>query len=91
MSEYGYIDGFLIPVRKDNKDAYLKMAQMAAEVWKDHGAIDIVDMLGRRCARWQAHILPAGGETGTRRSGRLFLGHLAIKRGPRRRQREGYG
>jgi uncharacterized protein YbaA (DUF1428 family) len=46
MSEYGYIDGFLIPVHKDNKDAYLKMAQMAAEVWKDHGAIDIVECWG---------------------------------------------
>jgi uncharacterized protein YbaA (DUF1428 family) len=46
MSDYSYIDGFIIPVRKDNKDAYLKMAQMAAEVWKDHGAIDIIECWG---------------------------------------------
>lgn len=46
MSNYSYIDGFIIPVRKDNKDAYLKMAQMAAEVWKDHGAIDIIECWG---------------------------------------------
>ncbi len=46
MSDTTYIDGFVIPVRKDNKDAYLKMARMAAEIWKDHGAIDIIECWG---------------------------------------------
>jgi len=41
-----YIDGFIIPVHKDNKDAYLKMAKMAAEVWRDHGALEIIECWG---------------------------------------------
>jgi uncharacterized protein YbaA (DUF1428 family) len=41
-----YIDGFVIPVHKDNKDAYLKMAKMAAEVWRDHGALEIIECWG---------------------------------------------
>ena len=41
-----YIDGFIIPVHKDNKAAYLKMAKMAAEVWRDHGALEIIECWG---------------------------------------------
>ena len=41
-----YIDGFIIPVHKDNKDAYLKMAKMAAEVWRDHGALEVIECWG---------------------------------------------
>ena len=46
MSDTTYIDGFVIPVRKDKKDAYLKMAQMAAEIWRDHGALEIIECWG---------------------------------------------
>ena len=41
-----YIDGFVVPVHKDNKDAYLKMAKMAAEIWRDHGALEIIECWG---------------------------------------------
>lgn len=41
-----YVDGFLIPVKKTNKDAYVKMAQMAAEIWKDNGALEVVECWG---------------------------------------------
>ena len=41
-----YVDGFVIPVKNTNKDAYLKMAKMAAEVWKDHGALEVVECWG---------------------------------------------
>ena len=46
MTETTYIDGFVIPVKKENKDAYLKMAQMAAEIWRDHGALEIIECWG---------------------------------------------
>ena len=41
-----YVDGFVIPVKKTNKDAYVKMAQMAAEIWKDNGALEVVECWG---------------------------------------------
>lgn len=38
-----YIDGFVLPVPKKNVEAYRKMAQLAGEVWKDHGALEYVE------------------------------------------------
>ena len=35
-----YVDGFLIPVPKGKKQAYLKMARLAGKVWREHGALD---------------------------------------------------
>jgi len=46
MSETTYIDGFVIPVRKADKDAYLAMAKKAAEVWRDHGALEVIECWG---------------------------------------------
>ncbi len=41
-----YIDGFVIPVKTTNKDAYLKMAKVAATIWRDHGALEVVECWG---------------------------------------------
>jgi uncharacterized protein YbaA (DUF1428 family) len=38
-----YVDGFVIPVPIKNIAAYRKMAQKAARVWRDHGALDYVE------------------------------------------------
>lgn len=38
-----YIDGFVIPVPLGNKDAYIKMATMAAPIFLEHGAIRVVE------------------------------------------------
>ena len=38
-----YIDGYVVAVPKANKDAYLKIAEIAAEVFKDHGALRVVE------------------------------------------------
>jgi len=38
-----YVDGFIVPVPKRNKDAYLRMARKAGKVWRDHGALDYVE------------------------------------------------
>jgi uncharacterized protein YbaA (DUF1428 family) len=35
-----YVDGFVIPVPKKNRAAYLRMARTAARVWLDHGALE---------------------------------------------------
>ena len=35
-----YVDGFVVPVPKRRRVAYIAMARKAARVWKDHGALD---------------------------------------------------
>jgi uncharacterized protein YbaA (DUF1428 family) len=35
-----YVDGFIVPVPKRRKAAYVAMARKAAKVWKDHGALE---------------------------------------------------
>jgi uncharacterized protein YbaA (DUF1428 family) len=41
-----YIDGFVIPVRSANKQAYREMAAKAAAVFKEYGAIRSVECWG---------------------------------------------
>lgn len=41
-----YIDGFLIPVPTANRAAYAEMARKAAEVFKEHGALKVVECWG---------------------------------------------
>lgn len=40
-----YVDSFLIPVPKSKLDEYKELAQLAAIVWKEHGAIDYFECL----------------------------------------------
>ena len=35
-----YVDGFIVPVPKRSKAAYVKMARLGCKVWMDHGALD---------------------------------------------------
>ena len=41
-----YIDGFVIPVPTEKKDAYRAMAAKAAPAFREHGAIRIVECWG---------------------------------------------
>ena len=38
-----YIQGFLIPVPKENKDAYRELAAKAAAIFQDYGALRVVE------------------------------------------------
>jgi uncharacterized protein YbaA (DUF1428 family) len=35
-----YVDGFVIPLKKRNVKAYLRMAKQGARIWKKHGALE---------------------------------------------------
>ncbi|HEY0096434.1 MAG TPA: DUF1428 domain-containing protein [Archangium sp.] len=35
-----YVDGFVLPVPRDNVQAYRRMAQKAGKLWKEHGALE---------------------------------------------------
>jgi uncharacterized protein YbaA (DUF1428 family) len=41
-----YVDGFVLPVAKKNLPAYRRMAQKAAKIWREHGAIDYRECVG---------------------------------------------
>jgi uncharacterized protein YbaA (DUF1428 family) len=41
-----YIDGFVIPIAKDKIDAYRAIAEKAAVIWKEHGALEYYECLG---------------------------------------------
>ena len=41
-----YIDGFVIPVPADKKEAYRKVAAMAAPIFMEHGATRVVECWG---------------------------------------------
>lgn len=35
-----YVDGFVVPVPKDNVDEYRRIASAAGALWREHGALD---------------------------------------------------
>jgi uncharacterized protein YbaA (DUF1428 family) len=41
-----YVDGFVIPIAKENVEKYREMAQKAGEIWKEHGALEVYECLG---------------------------------------------
>ncbi|WP_232628170.1 DUF1428 domain-containing protein [Methylobacterium sp. Leaf118] len=41
-----YIDGFVLAVPKAHLEAYRTLAQAAAEVWREHGALAVVEAVG---------------------------------------------
>jgi uncharacterized protein YbaA (DUF1428 family) len=41
-----YIDGFVLPVPRDRLDEYKRVVEAAAEIWKEHGALDYREYVG---------------------------------------------
>jgi uncharacterized protein YbaA (DUF1428 family) len=41
-----YVDGFVIPILKKNVNSYRRMAQIAAKVWRDNGALEFRECVG---------------------------------------------
>ncbi|MBO9713344.1 DUF1428 domain-containing protein [Sphingomonas sp.] len=46
-----YVDGWVVPVPHDKREAYREMAVKGAEVFKDHGATHIVECWGNDLPR----------------------------------------
>jgi uncharacterized protein YbaA (DUF1428 family) len=38
-----YVDGFVLPVPKDNLAAYRRLARLAGKVWREHGALQYIE------------------------------------------------
>ncbi len=41
-----YVDGFVAPVPSTNREAYRQHAEMVAAIFKEHGALQVVDCWG---------------------------------------------
>lgn len=46
-----YINGFIAPVKHEKKDAYLAMATKAAPLFKEYGALEVVEGWGNDLPR----------------------------------------
>ena len=61
-----YVDGFVLPLRKDRIADYVALARTASAVWRDHGAIEyrecVGDDLETECSRTFADMTGATGE-----------------------------
>ncbi|MCC2607587.1 DUF1428 domain-containing protein [Planctobacterium marinum] len=42
----GYVDGYVLAVPTKNKQAYMELAQLSARVFKDYGALQVVESWG---------------------------------------------
>lgn len=40
-----YVDGFVVPVPKDNLAAYRQLARKAGKIWREHGALQYIECL----------------------------------------------
>lgn len=41
-----YIDGFVLPVPRRSLDEYVRLVQAAADIWREHGALDYKEYVG---------------------------------------------
>jgi uncharacterized protein YbaA (DUF1428 family) len=41
-----YVDGYVLPVPKKNLQTYRRIAQQAAKIWRQHGALDYRECVG---------------------------------------------
>lgn len=46
-----YVDGFVFPVPRDTLSDYKRVAEAAAQIWKEHGAIDYCEYVSDDMAR----------------------------------------
>jgi uncharacterized protein YbaA (DUF1428 family) len=51
-----YVDGYVLPVPKRKLPAYRKMAQKAAKIWREHGALEVKECAGEDLTpAWGVH------------------------------------
>ncbi len=41
-----YVDCYVIPIKKKNVKAYMKMAKLGCKLWMEHGALDYYECIG---------------------------------------------
>lgn len=65
-----YVDGFVLPLQESKLSEYRKLARLASEVWREHGALQYVECIGDD--------VPVGKSTSFPRSVKLKEGEVVI-------------
>jgi uncharacterized protein YbaA (DUF1428 family) len=55
-----YVDGFVLPVPKKNRARYLRLARLAAKVWRDHGALEYRECIADDVPKGKLTSFPRG-------------------------------
>lgn len=53
-----YVDGYVVPVPKKKVQDYRRLAQKAAKVWREHGALDYVEAVAEDVKRGEVTSFP---------------------------------
>ncbi len=69
-NNYGYVDGFVLPIPRKNIQKYKKMAKLSGKIWREHGAIDYVECI--------ADDVPSGKVTSFAKSVKLKKGEVVF-------------
>jgi uncharacterized protein YbaA (DUF1428 family) len=56
-----YIEGFVAAVPTKNREVYKQHVEAAAQVFKDYGALKMVECWGGGCSGWKSDLLSHGG------------------------------
>jgi uncharacterized protein YbaA (DUF1428 family) len=59
-----YVDGFVAAVPIENKDTYRRLAEEAASIFKEHGALRVVECWGDALAKGSVTDFPAAVQAG---------------------------
>ena len=41
-----YVDGFVLPIKRESVEKYRELAQKAGEIWKENGALEYFEAVG---------------------------------------------
>jgi uncharacterized protein YbaA (DUF1428 family) len=55
-----YVDGFVTPVPQDRLEDYRQQADRAAQIWREHGALEVVECVADDVAPGEVTSLPRG-------------------------------
>jgi len=80
----GYVDGFLLAAKSDQRETNKAYAEQAVPIFKSHGAAGVVECWGDDVPDGKVTSFPMAATKGGRRDGGTRLGQLAVEGGARR-------
>ncbi len=73
-----YVDEFVAAVPNENKEKYIQHATLVDPLFKEFGALKVVECWGDDVPDGETHIFPPGGEKRRERNRRVLLGRMAL-------------
>ena len=75
-----YVDGFVLPIPKDKVDFYRSIAEEAAKIWREHGALEYRECIAEDMDAKEMVSFPRLASAGP--DERLFSPGYSSNRGP---------